>query len=64
VLSILAHDEDGAAALDLHNGAITEAHCSDNTGVEICEDLLDASHVVGGPCVEDPPLGVPLSHIS
>jgi hypothetical protein len=59
VLSILACEEDGVAALDLHNRAITEAYRADDAGVEIREDLLDTGHVVGGPCVEDPLLGVP-----
>jgi hypothetical protein len=64
VRSVHAGEEDGAAAFDLHNGAVAEPHRADDAGVDIREGLLDASHVVGGPHVEDPLLGVSLSPVS
>jgi hypothetical protein len=64
VLPVLACKKDGATPLDPHDGTIVEPHYADNIGVEIREDVLDAGHVVGGPYVEDPLLGVSLSHLS
>jgi hypothetical protein len=64
VFPVLACEENGAAPLDLHDVAITEPHRADDVGVEIREDLPESDHLVGGPNVIDPPLGVPLSYIA
>jgi hypothetical protein len=63
MLPILAHEEDGSAPHDPHDRAIAKSHSVDDASVEIREDLLDTGHVVGGPYVKDPPLGVSFSHL-
>jgi hypothetical protein len=61
MLPVLACEKDGTTTLDPHDGAITESHGVDDASVEIRVDLLDIGDVIGGPCVEDQPLGVSFS---
>jgi hypothetical protein len=64
VLPVLAREENGASSLDPHDGAVAEPYRADDAEIELHEDPLDTGHMVGGPYVEDPPLGVSLSRIS
>jgi hypothetical protein len=46
VFSILAGEKDCSAALNPHDGAVTEPHCATHIEVEVAEGLASASHVV------------------
>jgi hypothetical protein len=60
--TILAVEDDGALALDLGDGAVTELNGVTNLGVELGEDVSRPGHVVGGTGVEDPVAVVILLH--
>lgn len=58
VLPIAAGEDDHAAALDLHLGAVSKVDGPPDAGIELGEDALGAGHVVRRTGVQDPPLGI------
>ena len=58
VLSILAVEDDGAAALDSHHRSVTETDGSMDVDVELGEDAPLPGHVVRGPSIQNPSVGI------
>ena len=58
VLSILAVEDDGAAPLYSHHRSVTEMDGSMDVGVELGEDAPLPGHVVRGPSIQNPSVGI------
>ena len=56
MLAISAGEEHDAAASDVDNGAISEPDSADDAPVQLGEVLTPPCHVIGGACVQVPPI--------
>jgi hypothetical protein len=58
MLTRLGGEDDGANALDLHVGGVPKLDRVSDIRVKLSEEFPSASHVMGGACVEAPPVSL------